>query len=671
MELGDTSVELVMSDSIQDKFHKLDIEAELQISLLAGLVKLSGSGAYLNEEKKSARAQSMSLVYRIRTINEEFMLRQNRGKVDIEILKAGGNLQATHVVVGIDWGAVCSITCQYENTDGKDETTVKGALGVHLEKLKASVDVKGSARVEYKDDKKEKLDSFTFKCKSDVSTTDKELPTTFEGALELARNLPKIVQQTNGGKGVPVLYMLMPLEAVTKICRLQVTLELHYASIREDIIKRAAQVMESIIKKRQRLFDIQKDLHALGDYVPEKSLSAIDKYIDDITVDESAFQSKLQEIVTKIRREEAEISSLEQFLSETMAESSPLAKYEAYIRQFQGDFNAVNTIKAWKKRGINYLGKKDQLITDDAKVLYVFYKPNSDADTTRTQENQEFFLRSQKTYSQQQGTHFNVVDENVRPDLWGNRQSRAVIEEYKNGKKISDDVYEKDGKSSHMCLVKHNDTRYCTTKPSERATVKIRCPNSISGTRGCLGDAITWKCSKCQEMVEYGLLSKFFYCKCGKSDPQKSHFRCNESTHGIDYIPYPADILRDDLGTLRATPEKNILILGETGVGKSTWINAIVNYLSFADLNDARQADDFPVLIPSQFTFTKQGKSVEISIGEVSDNEVLQTGQSATQETRSYIFHVGDRKIRLIDTPGIGDCRGIEQDRENFDNILW
>lgn len=27
-------------------------------------------------------------------------------------------------------------------------------------------------------------------------------------------------------------------------------------------------------------------------------------------------------------------------------------------------------------------------------------------------------------------------------------------------------------------------------------------------------------------------------------------------------------------------------------------------------------------------------------------------------------------RIHLIDTPGIGDCRGIEKDNENFDNIL-
>src|ERR1044072_9770337 len=45
---------------------------------------------------------------------------------------------------------------------------------------------------------------------------------------------------------------------------------------------------------------------------------------------------------------------------------------------------------------------------------------------------------------------------------------------------------------------------------------------------------------------------------------------------------------------------------------------------------------------------------------------------SATQGCKSYVFHTAENKvlIRLIDTPGIGDTRGINQDKKNFDNIL-
>lgn len=60
---------------------------------------------------------------------------------------------------------------------------------------------------------------------------------------------------------------------------------------------------------------------------------------------------------------------------------------------------------------------------------------------------------------------------------------------------------------------------------------------------------------------------------------------------------------------------------------------------------------------------------MEIVFGKDS-NEDLKAGQSATQFPKEYTFETEDRRYHLIDTPGIGDCRGIEKDKENFDNIL-
>ncbi|XP_038059602.1 uncharacterized protein LOC119730679 [Patiria miniata] len=673
MDLGDTSIELVMSDNLQEKFSKLNVEAELQVSLLAGLIKLSGSGSYLEEEKKSARAQSMSLIYKLRTVNEEIMLRQNKDKIDLEILSPsnGQTVDATHVVVAIDWGAVCSVTCEYENKEDENVTEVKGALSAELEKLKVLVDVKGSAKASYGDKNKGNHNKFTFKCKADVSAPDKDLPVTFEGAVELARNLPSLVKDTNKGKGVPLLYMLMPLDAVVKMCRLQIQLQIQYTSINDDIIKKCAQVVEGITNKRQSLYDIQNDLHASAEYVAEGSLARIDDILNEFIVQESGFKSGLQNLVKNVKSGSVDVSEIEAFVGEELFETFSIPRYKNHIRGFQKDLNKLKSIQSWKKKGIIYIGKKDEVTMDDSRMVYALYKTGEEnVKNDLDEKNQEFFLRLQKTHAHEEDYKFKVVDQDLREDIWPSRIKKTTIYSFVDGRRTSEDLYAKEGQDSEMCLIQITKPLYLQTRPNNRAHLQLRCPNALVGNGQCSGDPVTWKCSRCRELVEYGIETKLFYCKCGKSDPDKSFWRCNEKEHGMNYVKYQHDILSAELSNLRALKERNILILGETGVGKSTWINGFINYLYYADLEEAMHAKEFHVLIPSSFTFTQHGKEKKIMVGESDTNENMEAGKSATKEPRSYVFHVGGEIVRLIDTPGIGDSEGIQQDRKNFDSIL-
>ena len=117
----------------------------------------------------------------------------------------------------------------------------------------------------------------------------------------------------------------------------------------------------------------------------------------------------------------------------------------------------------------------------------------------------------------------------------------------------------------------------------------------------------------------------------------------------------------------------NVLLLGESGVGKSTFINAIVNYLRFEDFPAARSGEPI-VLTPVSFLMT-QGDNFEeriVTFGKQDPNENHNnTGQSVTQHCRSYVFTIDDQtKMRLIDTPGMGDTRGLDQDDRNMEHIL-
>ncbi|CAF3453911.1 unnamed protein product [Rotaria socialis] len=125
---------------------------------------------------------------------------------------------------------------------------------------------------------------------------------------------------------------------------------------------------------------------------------------------------------------------------------------------------------------------------------------------------------------------------------------------------------------------------------------------------------------------------------------------------------------------IQRSPETdiNILLLGETGVGKTTFINGFVNCLFYNTLDDALKGD-LKVLIPSVFAVadSETYQSIHVTVGTLNKNENSENnGQSSTQLCRSYLFQIGDRVIRLIDGPGVGDTRGMDHEARNFEHIL-
>ena len=119
-----------------------------------------------------------------------------------------------------------------------------------------------------------------------------------------------------------------------------------------------------------------------------------------------------------------------------------------------------------------------------------------------------------------------------------------------------------------------------------------------------------------------------------------------------------------------ADKELNILLLGETGVGKSTWINAIANYLTYPTMKEAEAGE---LICPIATSFAISDKNYDfktVNIGS-DDNEVHETGESSTQQPKTYVFKAcSGLAVRIIDTPGIGDTRGIEKDKDNFQSIM-
>ncbi|CAF1008819.1 unnamed protein product [Rotaria sp. Silwood1] len=117
----------------------------------------------------------------------------------------------------------------------------------------------------------------------------------------------------------------------------------------------------------------------------------------------------------------------------------------------------------------------------------------------------------------------------------------------------------------------------------------------------------------------------------------------------------------------------NILLLGESGVGKSTFINAFANYLRFDTLEQAQSGKPV-VVIPVSFLITVNNQFDEelVKFGDADSNEDHNnSGQSVTQQCRSYVFEIlHGKRMRIIDTPGFGDTRSDNQDELNMKIIF-
>ena len=116
--------------------------------------------------------------------------------------------------------------------------------------------------------------------------------------------------------------------------------------------------------------------------------------------------------------------------------------------------------------------------------------------------------------------------------------------------------------------------------------------------------------------------------------------------------------------------EYNLILLGESGVGKSTFINAISNYYQHKSFDDAEKSP-IKYLIPTQFTITDENfNQVKIKLGDDS-NESDQVGKAATQYAKSHYIKINSNKtLHIIDTPGIGDPEGFQKDKLNFRNTI-
>lgn len=107
----------------------------------------------------------------------------------------------------------------------------------------------------------------------------------------------------------------------------------------------------------------------------------------------------------------------------------------------------------------------------------------------------------------------------------------------------------------------------------------------------------------------------------------------------------------------------NILLIGEAGVGKSTFVNSFWNYFRHESLENAKEAKELIALVQTEFTITTDSYDIETTTVDALDppNEYFEV-TNLNDDAKAYEFPVSEDMVRvkLVEMSEMGE-RSLDQ----------
>lgn len=375
------------------------------------------------------------------------------------------------------------------------------------------------------------------------------------------RNIPKIIESEFDGRGKCLSFVLFPLSALGKDENIDCT-PCEVRSIELKALFSLGDILSNVSIAKSKLQNIETLSRRNEFCVPDDIRKVIrlknrimDKTMKDIT-----------DTLVKVRKGECGAFEFE-LIEQTFQESSSVL--DQFFQQMEPILARIEFINNAKAAGALYIGNissfeeaRRKIKPDDEYYVLFYAHMTFDEDTFENMGLFNSLLKKGKIPCF-------LADVDMQSDLGvqegvpnGTRICHYIRDEYTDC-----DMYKTYKADREFNMIRSLcKMRPFKNKPKGRAVIHLICPGSLNGGE-CSSEKQQWVCVECKSVMEYGF-DDMFYCDCGKEFMNTFEFRCTDVNHGDEFKAFETDVLKMKLDEIKVVPEINILVLGETGVGK-------------------------------------------------------------------------------------------------------
>ena len=322
-----SNFEIIAEDSIKDKMLSLGVEGSLSLSLVGGLVSVSGSAKFVHDRKSSKNTARVTLKYNCTSKFQQLTM-EKLATTNIRYPDVFDKGAATHVVTAVLYGAEAFFIFDREVSQGEKYHDIHGQMEALIKAMPTYVDIGGSADVGIK--KAEKTETEKFQCKFYGDVILDKNPATFQQAVEVYQQLPKHFKSTT----VPKKVWLYPLSALnSKAARM-------VKEISTSLVIQTQQIIEGFHVVQMRSADLSKS--RVCEYFTSfrEQLSKFQEMVNEYKID---FMKKLCNVLPNIRGGGTEERDLADLIAGSM-QSSPFEQslLFAWLNHKEGEFKVLS-----------------------------------------------------------------------------------------------------------------------------------------------------------------------------------------------------------------------------------------------------------------------------------------------------------------------------------------